>query len=63
MTPATSNPIDGGQIDVSVGTIKRMLIDAYEKSTEGQRSGAGYVAAYWDGYIRALQHVLEAQEE
>lgn len=58
-----SDPSEDRQVDVTVGTIKRMLIDAYDRYGEGHKTGAHYVASYWDGYIRALQHVLEQEHE
>ena len=59
MTPETSSPSER-QLDVSLGTLvrlKEMAVRAYnEAMTLGQPGSAGY----WDGYIRAIDHVLEA---
>jgi hypothetical protein len=64
MTHATSNQTDDNtQLDVSVGLCKRLLIDAYSRYNEAVKTGAHHVASYWDGYIRGIQHVLEAQNE
>lgn len=48
------------QLDLSIGVVKKLLLDAYDRYNEGMRDNAHYVASYWDGYIRALQHVIEA---
>lgn len=63
MTSATSKHNEERQLDVSVGTIKRMLIMAYDGYNEAMKDEAKRAAAYWDGYIRALQHVLEQENE
>ena len=47
-------------LDVSVSSIKSLLIDAYSKYDKA--FGAGDPdQRYWDGYIRALHHVLEME--
>ena len=63
MTSETSNLNEERQVDVTVGTIKRMLIEGYDRYNDGMKTGAHYVSAYWDGYIRALQHVLEQENQ
>lgn len=64
MTPETSTlPNDGGPIDTTVGTAKRLLEMAYRHYNDATRDGAHSAASYWDGYIRGIQHVLEAQHE
>jgi hypothetical protein len=64
MTPETSSRSDDDiQVDVTVGLCKRLLIDAYRRYNEATKDGAHHVASYWDGYIRGIQHVLEAQNE
>jgi hypothetical protein len=61
MTYETSKQNDDDrQIDVNIGTCKRLLIDAYKRYNEAMKDGAHHVASYWDGYIRGIQHVLEA---
>ena len=61
MTYETSKQNDDDrQIDVNIGTCKRLLIDAYKRYNEAVKDGAHHVASYWDGYIRGIQHVLEA---
>lgn len=59
MTSETSNLNEERQLEVTVAAVKRLLIDGYGRYNEGQKTGAHYVSAYWDGYIRALQHVIE----
>jgi len=43
--------------------IKRLLEDAYGHYNQAIMSDAKHVASYWDGYIRACQHILEAERE
>ena len=47
-------------LDVSVSSIKSLLIDAYAKYEKAFRAG-DLDQRYWDGYIRALHHVLEME--
>jgi hypothetical protein len=64
MTLATSESLnEERQLDVSVGTIKRLIMLGYERYGESVKSGYKYGEAYHDGYIRALKHVLEAEHE
>lgn len=51
------------QLDVNVGVIKRLKIMALEHYNDSMVSGASAIATYWDGYLRALSHVLEAENE
>jgi len=50
-------------LDLSLGVIKRLLEDAYGHYNKAIMSDAKHVASYWDGYIRACQHILEAERE
>ena len=63
MTPAMSNQKDETKIDASVGDCKRLLVAAYNRYNNAVTSGESTIATYWDGYIRGIQHVLEAQHE
>jgi len=63
MTSETSNFNEERQVDVTVGVIKRLLLHGYERYNDAVKSGHQYGAAYNDGYIRALRHVLEAENE
>jgi hypothetical protein len=63
MTTETLNPSEERQLDVSVGTIKRLILLGMERYNESVKSGYKYGEAYNDGYIRALRHVLEAENE
>ena len=63
MTPATSNPSEEIQLDVTVGACKRLLEQAYTRYNDAVVGGAASVASYWDGYIRACTHVIEAENE
>jgi len=47
-------------LDVSVGAIKGLLIDAYTNYEKAFRA-RDPDQRYWDGYIRALHHVLEIE--
>lgn len=51
------------QVDVSRKAIKGLLIDAYKRCQVAEDQGAHCSASYEYGYIRALQHVLEMENE
>jgi hypothetical protein len=51
------------QIDVSLGAIKRSLEWAYQQYNECEKAGYSSSASYWNGYIRAMQHVLEMENQ
>jgi len=63
MTRETSNPSDNDQIDTTVGAAKRLLIMAHTQYNEAMKEGAMHRSSWWDGYIRGIQHILEAQHE
>ena len=63
MTLATSDCSDDQGLDLTVGALKRLKIFAYKHYNQAMKDGAHSTASYWDGYIRALTHVYEAQEE
>jgi hypothetical protein len=63
MTIETSNLSEDRQVDVEVGAIKRLIMDAMERYNDAVKSGDKYGEAYDDGYIRALRHVLEMENE
>jgi len=59
-----SNPSDEATLDeVTVGTCKRLLDLAYRSYNAAMKDGAHIASSYWDGYIRGIQHVLEARHE
>ena len=62
-TPVTSDFSDDRQLDVTIGTLKRLKIYAYKHYNEAVKTGAMSIASYWDGYIRACTHVIEAENE
>ena len=62
-TPETSDFSDERQLDVTVAVLKRLKIYGYKHYNQAIRDGAMTVAAYWDGYIRARTHVIEAENE
>ena len=53
------NAIDR-QLDVSILAIKQLLIDAYTSYEKAFKNGDPE-QRYWDGYIRALHHVIEME--
>jgi hypothetical protein len=60
-TPETSvsfNP--ERELEVTVGTVKRLLEMAYKHYNEAARIDSKSIIDYWDGYIRACKHILEA---
>lgn len=58
------NPSDDTSLDgVTVGTCKRLLDFAYRNYNSAVSDGAHAASSYWDGYIRGIQHVLEARHE
>ena len=50
-------------LEVTVGTIKRLIMLGMDRYNESVKSGYKYGEAYNDGYIRALKHVLEAEQQ
>jgi hypothetical protein len=54
---------DDRQLDVSIGTLKRLKIFAYNQYGQAVKDGAMSAASYWDGYIRACTHIIEAENE
>ena len=63
MTAATSNVNEERQVDVTLGAIKRSLEWAYKQYNDCQRDNYVPGANYWNGYIRAMQRVLEMENE
>lgn len=51
------------QLEVTVGTIKRMLIDAYERYDQAHRAGDRDQQMWFDGAIRTLHRVIEAHDQ
>lgn len=48
------------ELEVTIGTVKRLLEMAYGHYNQAVKDDAKYVITYWDGYICACRHVLEA---
>lgn len=63
MTNAMSGLTDETQLDVDVATVKRLLIDAYEKYDQAFRRADRDQQMYFDGMIRGLHYVMEAHGE
>ena len=51
------------QLDVTIGVIKRLKMDALERYNQAIKDGAKDATSHWDGYMRALAHVIEAEME
>lgn len=51
------------QLEVTVATCKRLLEMAYKAYTDCARDDQRSSMSYWDGYIRGIQHVLEAHNQ
>ena len=49
------------QVDLTIGTLKSMKMWAHEQYNVAMRDGGINRAMYWDGYIRALQHIVEQE--
>lgn len=47
------------EMSLMTGDIRRLLIWAYESYSTAFSKGDVKESMYWDGYIRALHHVLE----
>lgn len=47
------------EMSLLTGDIRRLLIWAYESYSTAFSKGNATESMYWDGYIRALHHVLE----
>ena len=62
-TSATSDFSEDRQLDVTIGTVKRLKIFAYRQYNQAVKEGAHSVSSYWDGYLRALSHLIEAEGE
>ena len=62
-TPETSDFSDDRQLDVTIGTIKQLKIFAYRQYNQAIKDGAHVVSSYWDGYLRACNHIIEAETE
>lgn len=58
MTSETSS-LSEQPLDVSMESCKRLLLMGYEHYDEAMKGDHKIVASYWDGYIRAIQHIIE----
>lgn len=47
------------ELEIMTGDIKSLLIWAYESYNDSFKRSDVKESMYWDGYIRALHHVLE----
>ena len=63
MTSEISDFSEDRQLDVTIGTIKQLKIFAFRQYNQAVKDGAHSVICYWDGYLRCLSHVIEAETE
>jgi hypothetical protein len=49
-------------LDVTADAVRNLLIEGYNRYNEAFRNGDPD-QRYWDGYIRALHHVIEMEDE
>ena len=63
MTKGTSLWKKERQLDVTVEAVKRLLIWGSENYDAAFKEQSVREQMYWDGYIRALHHVMEAEDE
>ena len=47
------------ELEILTGDIKSLLIWGYESYSDSFKKGEVRESMYWDGYIRALHHVLD----
>ena len=59
----TSRFSEDRQLDVTIGVIKRLKMFGIEHYNQARKDEAKAAVSYWDGYIRALTHVIEAEME
>jgi hypothetical protein len=59
----TSEFSEDRRIDVTLGVIKRLKMFGMKRYNEAAKDGYHQATSYWDGYMRALSHVLEAEKE
>lgn len=59
----TSEFNEDRRLDVTVGLIKRLKMFGLKRYNEAAQDGYHQATSYWDGYMRALSHVLEAEME
>lgn len=55
-TSSSSEPL----LDVSHETVKRLKEMAMRSYNDAMTNGQSTVASWWDGYLRACDHILEA---
>lgn len=63
MTLETSKFSEERQVDVTIGVIKKLKMFGLEHYNQAVKDGYQQGASYWNGYMRALSHVLEAEME
>ena len=53
-------PRETDQLDIERSAVLRLRADAVERV---QQSRESFSARYWDGYLRAIDHILEMENE
>jgi hypothetical protein len=54
---------DGGPADVTVGTLRRLYDMAFDNYEKFRKEGPPSATAYWDGYCRGIEEVMNARHE
>lgn len=49
------------QLDVSREAIQRLFIDAVQQAAKAQLHS--YPQAWWEGYVSAIEHILQMEHE
>ena len=49
-------------LDVTLNAVRNLLIEGYNRYEEAFKKGDSD-QRYWDGYIRALHHVIEMEDQ
>lgn len=60
MTNETLDLNEDQQLDVTIKTVKGLLLDGHAGYDKAFKKGDRKLELWWDGYIRACLHVLEA---
>lgn len=59
----TSRFSEERQVDVTIGVIKKLKMFGLDHYNQAVKDGYHQGASYWNGYMRALAHVIEAEME
>ena len=62
-TEPIKDQLEKDPVNLTIGTIKRFLLHGHDNYMIAHRRGDQKEQMYWDGYVRALYHVMEAREQ